>query len=205
MEANCTVVVPHAYTAKWLQILVTSLKECKNDHKFKIMILDNSPDDNYSIRALTESSLGEGVRVVRPPKDSQWHAGSLDYAIDLIDTPYYFATETDCRAVSNGWLDWYFDKMPDEHTAMVGWFWEVPGGKSPDRLYINSSATLYRTDILRRLRAETLRNDNFMICYGTGLKRRMWLQDRLIECWKQKHWGPFQEVRGYQEVFHKVG
>jgi len=198
---DLTIVIPHAFTTKWLQIVIASLKSFKNNYSFDILVMDNSPDGNRSIEGITRTRLGNGVKVIKPHPDLRWHAGALDAAIDIIETPFYFATETDCRALQDYWLDRYFENMTDRWTAMVGWFWEVPG-EAADRLYINSSATLYRTEILRKLKAETLRNDNFMICYGTDLRRRMKMPDRLIGYWRRGNWGPFQEVRGYQEVFH---
>jgi hypothetical protein len=195
---DVTIAIPHAYTTKWLQIVLTSLKAFKNKHEFDILILNNTPE-NDSIRGITETGLSEGVRIEVPPVGSRVHARALDYAIDIIDTPYLFATETDCRALKNNWLDGYFDYMKDEYVAMVGWFWDLPG---TDRLYINSSATLYSMNILKRLRKETLANDNLMICYGTGLKKRYIMSEYLQGLFKNGNWGPFSEQRGYQEIFH---
>jgi len=195
---DATICVPYAYTTKWLQIVLTSLKAFKNDHEFDILVLNNSPD-NDSIKGITETGLSEGVRIVVPPVDSRVHARSLDYAIDIVDTPYLFATETDCQALKDNWLDRYFTHVKDQYVAMVGWFWNIPNS---DRLYINSSATLYNTWILRKLKKETLRNENLMICYGSGLKKRYLMSDHLIKLLKNGDWGCFMEQRGYQEIFH---
>lgn len=195
---DVTVAIPHAYTTKWLQIVITSLKAFNNDHNFDILVLNNTPE-NDSIKGITETGLAENVRIEVPPPGSRVHARALDYAIDIVDTPYLFATETDCRAMKNNWIDGYFKYLRDEYVAMVGWFWDIP---QSDRLYINSSATLYSMKILKRLKKEIFENDQRMICYGTGLTKRYMMTDYLQDLFNNKDWGPFSEQRGYQEVFH---
>jgi len=195
---DATIAVPHAYTTKWLQIVLTSLKAFKNDHTFDILVLNNSPQ-NESILGITETGLADGVRIVVPPEKSRVHARSLDYAIDIVDTPYLFTTDTDCRAMQDNWLDVYFSYMTDEYVAMAGWLWDLPG---TDRLYIVCSAALYNMSILRKLKQEALRNENFMICYGTDLKKRYPMNEHLMDLFKTGNWGCFMEQRGYQEIFH---
>ncbi len=211
------VVVPHARTVKWLQIVVASLKQFKNDAKYDIMVVDNSPPhDLSSIKAITETRLGENV-IIEDNKYSQTraHAGALDYALTIIDPkeyPYFFSAETDCRALRDGWLDWFHSFIQDEYTAMAGWYW--PGG---DREYIHTGGCLYNTNILLRIKKQIEKNDNYMICYGTDLKRRMFLGDMpekftAAAAAVGKHYratlespyhGPFTEQRGFQEIWSK--
>lgn len=216
------VVVPHSRTVKWLQIVVASLKQFKNEAKYDIMVVDNSPPhDLSSIRAIRETSLGEGV-ILEDNKyfQTRAHAGALDYALTIIDEkeyPYFFSAETDCKALRDGWLDWFYSFVQDEYTAMVGWYW--PGG---DREYIHTGGCLYNTKILKRIKKQISENDNYMICYGTDLKKRMYLGDEndikaltaafvpFTEAGKHykgtldsPYHGPFTEQRGFQEIWSK--
>jgi hypothetical protein len=208
------VVIPHCRTVKWLQIAVASIKEMKCEHPFDIMVVNNSPEGDQSLKALTETKLGEGVRI-EENKYIRAHAGALDYALSIIDPeeyPFFFSAETDCRALRPGWLDWFHSFMRDEWTAMAGWFW--PG---TDREYIHTGGCLYRTKILNRIKKQLQANENLMICYGTDLKKRLYLREELSHLntvpelksaglsyrdgMASPHHGPFTEQRGFQEIW----
>jgi len=195
---SATVVIPHALTTKFTQIAVASLKEFSNDHDFDIVVVDNSPG-NPSIRGISETSLGEGVKVLEN-KYYPIHACALDFVLADCETPYFFATESDAQALKDHWLDRYFEQMRDEHVAMVGWYWI---GADKDRDYIAPCATLYNTKILKRIQAQIHLNDNNIICYGTGLKRRYDLaaQHEFEAVVKNRYHGPFSEQRGFQEIW----
>ena len=163
---DVTAVVPFAYTPKWGQIVVSSLKEFKNDLTLDIIVMNNTPS-RKDIEAISETTLGKYVTVMIPPVFQRWHAGALDYAIDKIDTPYMFTIETDCTVDRNNWLDWYAGYMKDDMVAMAGWFWRVGG-----RHYINSSATLYNSRILKKLLKECTDNEDTILCYGLDYEKR---------------------------------
>lgn len=197
MTKLATVVIPHAFTTKWIQILITSLKSFKCDNEFNIWVINNSPPGNRSLEGITETGLSEGVQIIEN-KFMRSHTGALDYALSVIDTPYLFATETDCRALKPNWIDRFFSEMKDDYVAMAGWYW--PGS---DREYISPGACLYNTAILKTLKEEIHRNNSNIICYGRDLKKRFDLS-------KHNHWneyivskfhGPFSEVRGFQEIW----
>ena len=193
---SATVVIPHAITTKWTQIAVASLKAFKNDHDFDIVVVDNSPG-NPSINGITKTSLGEEIEV-RENKYFPSHSCALDYVLTDCETPYLFTTESDAQALKDNWLDRFFVNMKDDSVAMAGWFW--PGA---DRFYMNASATLYNVKILKRIQAQIQANENYMICYGTGLKKRMDLSKHGdFPRWiLSKYHGPFSEVRGFQEIW----
>lgn len=198
-----TVVIPHAYASKWLQICITSLKAFRNDLAFDILVMDNSYG-HPSIQALTNTSLGEGVRVglCKDPKQAG-HQLALDAAIDLVKTDWFFAMETDARMMKDGWLDWYASFIRDQYVAIVGWNWSI--GEHDDRHYISPSGALYQTRILRMLKEECLRNDDLSVCYGWKMDKRINLTidyshtaGKLIP---EHNWGPFSECRGFGNVY----
>jgi hypothetical protein len=192
----CSIVVPYAHTPVWIQICVAAFKAFKNDRDADILIVDNCLyGRGESIKAITETALGEGVTVIPQCKqvaDGRYytsHAAGIDYAIPFIKTPYMFSTESDVTPVRDGWLDWYASFVQDEGTAMVGWFW-------PARHYINPSWTLLNMRILRLIEAEVKNNKETTFVKGEGYRERF----------KQEHWeslikddllGPFSEVRGF--------
>src|SRR3972149_576172 len=106
MNKKALIVIPHSRTTKWLQIVIASIKQFKNNAKFDVMVVNNSPVGDQSLKGITETELGDGIRI----EENQYvraHAGALDYALSIIDEneyPYFFAAETDCRALRNGWM-----------------------------------------------------------------------------------------------------
>ncbi len=210
------VVIPHSRTVKWLQIVVASIKAHPCKAVFDVMVVNNSPAGDESLKALTETELGEGIRI-EENKYVRAHAGALDYTLSIIDPeeyPYFFSAETDCVALRDGWLDWFYGFMRDEWVAMAGWFW--PG---TDREYIHTGGCLYNTAILNRIKKQIHQNENLMICYGSGLKKRLWLGEENAhlntvpelkeagqsyrDSLNSPYQGPFTEQRGFQEIWSK--
>jgi hypothetical protein len=196
-------VVPHAFTSRWTAITVAALKKHKNVADFDILMVDCSPG-HPSIRTITETSLGEGVKVIDPPAPNiAGHQVALDQAIDLVETPWYVAFETDVRVLRDGWLDWLLSFVKDDYVAMVGWNWASDADDS--RHYISPAGALYRTSVLKLLKEECLRNKDMACCYGLDMSKRIdFLKDfphtagKLI---KMGLWGPFLESRGFGNVY----
>lgn len=189
----CTCVIPFAYTPVWIQTCIASFKAVKNSLDAEIMVIDNSETDRrgLDIRALAETSLGEGVKVIPQGKrfeDGRYytsHASALDYAIGFIETPYMFVTESDVTADRDGWLDWFASRLRDEAVAMVGWFW-------PGRKYINPSHTLLNMRILRMIEAEVRNNRETTFVWGKGYAQRF---EQTLEV-AHREWFPRSLLRG---------
>lgn len=196
MTKFATVVIPYCHTPVWIQTCVAAFKAFKNDRDAGILIVDNCLyARGESIKAITETSLGEGVTVIPQGKqlpDGRYytsHASGVDYAIEFVKTPYMFATESDVTPVRDGWLDWYASFIQDEATAMVGWYW-------PNRNYINPSWTLLNMRILRMIDKEIQNNKETILVKGEGYKER-YKQEHFREMIENGLLGPFGEVRGF--------
>ncbi len=201
---TATVVIPHSLTTKWTQISVSSLLEYKNTTDFDILIIDNSYWDP-SIKGITETRLGENVKVVVSKDPGRGgHQLALDYAIDLIDTPWFVAWETDVRVIRDGWLDWFLSFVKDEYVAIVGWYWGTPL-LDDFRHYISTAGALYRTSILKKLKTECILNKDLVFAYGRDMSKRVDIvKDYPITAeWMigKENWGPFCEARGYGNVY----
>lgn len=201
---KATIIIPHAFVTRWLQICVASLKNHTNKADIDILIVDCSPGHN-SIKGITETELGEGVKVIDPPAPNiAGHQVALDHAIDFVDTPWYVAWETDVRVMRDGWLDWMLSYIKDDYVSLVGWNWATDG-YDDSRHYISPAGALYRTSVLKMLKEECLRNKDLAVCYG-------WNMDKRIDIAKEyPHtgaklirigiWGPFLEARGFGNVY----
>uniref|UniRef100_A0A6M3KZQ0 Putative glycosyltransferase n=1 Tax=viral metagenome TaxID=1070528 RepID=A0A6M3KZQ0_9ZZZZ len=194
-----TCVIPFAYTPRWGQIVIASLKAFKNARDFKIVVMNNSPE-RKDIQAILKTPLGEGVTVLAPPANQIWHAGSLEWYVPFLETPYMFALESDCTVNRDGWLDWYASFMKDDFVAMAGWYWMQGEGVDDERHYINSSATLYNSRILKLINQECLNNLDKMICYGVNNEKRL-LHDSTAKRIEERAIGCFSEFRGFQQIY----
>jgi len=196
MTKYATAVIPYCHTPVWIQICVAAFKEFKNDRDLEIMVIDNyTYGRGETIKAITETALGEGVKVIPQGKqvtDGRYytsHASAIDYAVQFIETPYMFATESDVTPVRDGWLDWYASFVQDEGTAMVGWYW-------PERHYINPSWTLLNMRILRMIAEEIRNNRETVFVKGEGYRERF-NQEHWKDLIEQGMFGPFSEMRGF--------
>ena len=194
-----TIIIPFGFTPRWGQIVISSLKAFKNDRDFHVVLMNNSPERN-DIDAVAKTSIGEGIEIQVPPPGQRWHAGSLEYYIPQLKTPYMFALESDCTVNRDGWLDWYAGFMKDEYVAMAGWYWQERPDFDDERHYINASATLYNSNILKLLNAECLANPDSIICYGLENEKRMF-HDTTAKRIEEGYIGCFSEFRGFQQLY----
>ena len=194
MNKKVTIVIPHGHTWKWTQVVVSSFKKTKNNVDYDIMIVNNSSWHN-SIRGITETKLGEGVKVVDNWKPNRFHASALDCAIELIDTEYIFTAETDIMACKDGWLDWYLSFLEGEQkNVAVGYYWDE-GGYVHN--YINPSATLYRTKPVQEFNKLCMDNHDYTMYFGEGFNQTMDIRemDQSYLSWT----GAFAEKRGFKQ------
>jgi len=199
---HTTVVIPFAFTPRWGQIVISSLKAFKNDRDFKIVIMNNSPERN-DIDAVAKTTLGEGVEIRTTTEGQRIHAGSLDDYLPHLETPYMFALESDCTVNRDGWLDWFASYMKDEYMALAGWYW-VEGPDIDDlRHYVNATATLYNSRILKMLYQECMNNQDHEVCYGLKMEKRFYHPETDARV-RKGHVGPFSEYRGFFHMYPVV-
>jgi len=197
-----TVVIPAAYTPRWLQICVSSFAKYKNEKDFNILVMNNSPDFPM-IEAISQTELIGHVDhiAITPYAQDRGHGLSLDYAIELVNTPFFFATETDGRPLRDGWLDWFAAFMKDDEVAMAGWLWEQAPDIDDGRKYISPGGTLYNTKILKLLKRECQRNKSHTICYGANNLRRHEIEGIYHELLDRGSFGPFTDCRGFHNLY----
>lgn len=156
----------HGHTAKWLQTVIQSLKNNPNQAESDIYVACSWPG-HPSIKALTETPLGEGVTLIDCKRRLHSHATGLEEILELVwdkGYDYFFACETDCRAMKPGWLDWYLSFMSMPNVVMAGFFWE----EGTNHYNINPSATLYRMDMLKKYHTEARNNNEDIFWHPRG-------------------------------------
>src|SRR5882724_955958 len=153
------VAVPHSHSWFWTQACVSSLVRCPpraDGFAVVVAVVDNSPW-SPAIKGVTETRLGEYVRVVPNHKSNKFHASALDCVVETMDFDYLMALETDVLALSPGWLQWFVDQMRGTDFAVGMWHHEQ---------FVNPSCTLYRGSVLKDM-MKWCRGDMYIDC-GKG-------------------------------------
>jgi hypothetical protein len=157
------VALAHGHVPKYLQLVINSMKQMKNNVEFDIYVAETWPG-HPSIKAITENDLGDNVTIIQCQRRKHSHATALEEILEHIwdkDYKYFFATETDCRAVTDHWLDWFVNMLEtNDKAALAGFFWD----EGNNHYNINPSATLYRMDMLKQYHTEA-RNNNSDVFY----------------------------------------
>jgi len=165
--SRVAIALSHGHAAKWLQVIINSLKTMDNDIEADIYVAATWPG-HPSIEAITETALGEDVTVMDCIRRRQSHATGLDEILELIwddDYQYMFCTETDCLATKPGWLDWFVQQIESkENCGMAGFFWN----EGTNHYNINPSATLYDVNMLKKYHKECTDNNEGIFWHPRG-------------------------------------
>lgn len=165
--SKIAIALAHGHIPKYLQIVINSLKQTKNEVQSDIYVAETWPG-HPSIKAITETELGENVTVIQCQRRKHSHATALEEILEAIwdkDYEYMFCTETDCRAVQDGWLDWFHNFLKDDpRRGMAGFFWS----EGMNHYNINPSATLYRMDMLKQYHKEARENNSDVFYHPRG-------------------------------------
>ncbi len=196
------IAMAHGHTAKWLQTVIHSLKENPNHIDSDIYVACTWPG-HPSIRALTETELGEGVTLIdcNRLRRLHSHATGLEEILEHIADKgydYMFTCETDCRAVKPGWLDWFVSFMEDVNRptfalpmGLAGFFWH----EGTNHYNINPSGTIYSMEMLLQYHKEARENNEDIFWHPKG--NRMGTDGGMDPTIKDLV-GVFAETRGIQ-------
>lgn len=190
------IAITHGHAAKWLQVVTNSIKRWKNEIEADLFIACSWPD-HASIKAITETKLGDGVHIHNCQRRLHSHATGLDEILEFIadkdEYTHMFTTETDCVAACDNWLDWFYGFMKDDPSiGMAGFFWD----EGNNHFNINPSGTLYRKDMLLKYHQEVRDNNEDMFWHPRG--NRAGHEDGMDSQIKDVA-GIFSETRGIKD------
>lgn len=138
------ILIPHYKSWKWLPIAVNSFKQYPFSIEHEIIVCDGSPG-HPSIRAITETSLGEGVKVVSGDPELPSHGQGLSLAWEQASPgcDWAFTTETDAVALRHGWGEPYIkasvgSDLIGPHMALAGGKFVHPAGAMYSRRLIDA-------------------------------------------------------------------
>ncbi len=137
-----TITFPHYETWRWTSIAVEALKRFPFPTEHEIIVVNNSPH-SQSIKCLTETSLGEGVRIIDGDPEITSHGQALSLAYEASDSDWIFTCESDSFPVRDSWGHEYVKASEDfdyigPHMALAGGVFIHPCGALASRKVVEA-------------------------------------------------------------------
>lgn len=208
-----SLIVPHFRTWRWTSICIHAFKKYGMLVDSEIIVCDNSPG-HHSIKCLTETPLGDGVKIVSGEPDFTSHGRGYEKAYEIAAGDWIFTSETDSFPTRHGWFNEYIKASAD--CDMVGP--EVP--QSSGR-YIHPAGCAVRRTVLDAAIAWQATHKDWLfvpgmaVALGTSNRpyhvvcSKVWLNSfahelpaydsimQAVELWARC--GPWQEMRSFDE------
>lgn len=101
-----SIIIPTFKTWRWTAICINAFKTYGVPVDSEIILVDNAPD-HPAIKAITETSLGDGVKVLEGERDFPSHGRGYEIALKQATGDCIFCSETDSFPTRHGWFDEY--------------------------------------------------------------------------------------------------
>lgn len=159
-----SIIFSHWRTFRWTPITVHFFKKYQWPFEWELLIANNSPDCP-SIKAITETPLGEGVKIIEGETDFPSHGRGNELCLEHIspETTHVFFTESDAFPIQDNWANAYIKEAAN--FDLIGP--EIPQGSGR---YIHPAGSLYSIEIFKRMRE-----------WQDGIKDWLFCSDAAIE------------------------
>lgn len=134
-----SIIFSHWKTWKWTPITVHFFKKYQWPFEWELIIANNSVD-HPSIRSITETELGEGVKIVQGEPDFPSHGRGNEIALHHATGSHVFFTESDAFPIQDNWFEPYIKHVADYD--LIGP--EIPQGSGR---YIHPAGSLYNRQV----------------------------------------------------------
>jgi len=107
-----SIILAHWQTWKWTAICLYNFQKYGLPIESEIIVCDNSPD-HPSLKALMQTQLGDGVKVVEGERDFNSHGRGYELCLKEATGDHIFCAETDSFPVRVGWFDEFVKASAD--------------------------------------------------------------------------------------------
>lgn len=203
-----SVLIPHYLSYRWIAACIWHFKQYPLSIDHELIVCDNSMG-HPSIKALTETSLGEGVRVVSGDPDLPSHGHGYELCAAVADGDWFFTAENDSFPTRHGWFEQYV-KDAGEGCELIGPLMPMASGR-----YIHPAGACVSRRAVDQAKAWQDRNKDWFHCNEAGLELKVsdwgchvtahkdWLQQKemsdalaqKIENWRKAE--AWQEMRSF--------
>lgn len=157
-----SILLPHFRAVKWLAIAVHALKRYEPDVPWELVVCNNSPG-HPSIKILTETELGDGVKIVDGQADFPSHGKGLFFAYQAADplSDWIMTMESDSLPIRDNWSH-EFIKASSRYD-LIGPEMKMGGGT-----YIHPCGAIVRRSVLEEHAAWRKRYSDWKFCPGAA-------------------------------------
>lgn len=213
-----SILIPHFKTWRWTAICVWHFRQFGIPVDSEIILVDNSPG-HPSIKAITETDLCDGIRLLDGDPEFTSHGNGYDIAARAATGDYFFTAETDSFPTRHGYFDEYVKAVGDDFDLIGP---EIP--QSSGRYVHPAGALLSAKVYLAAMRWQERMREWFfcpggavmmrysdrpyhVVAHASELPDRVLLHSALeteIARWAKV--GPYQEMRSFNEdTFENYG
>lgn len=157
-----SIIFSHWNTFRWTAIAVHQFKKFQFPLEWELIIADNSVG-HPSIKVITETSLGEGVKVVQGEPDFPSHGRGNEIALGHATGSHIFFTESDAFPIQDAWGNEYVKASASYD--LVGP--EIPQGSGR---YIHPAGSLYDRKILDHHKVWRESVSNWLFCPDAAIE-----------------------------------
>jgi hypothetical protein len=205
-----SIILAHFKTWRWTAVCIHNFKQFGIPVDSEIIVCDNSPG-HPSIKCLTETPLGDGIKIVQGNPDFPSHGQAYQKCFESSTGDWIFTAESDSFPIRHGWFDEYV--KASAHYDYIGPEMPMGGGT-----YIHPAGALTRRSLIKDAEKWQDRHKDWVFIPGAGAKLKTadkgyhvvaakeWLEDlplvdaameKEIELWKNV--GVWQEMRCFDE------
>lgn len=121
-----SILIPHYLSFKWITACIWQFKTYPPSIEHEIIVCDNSMGHS-SIKALTETELGDGVKIVQGDPDLPSHGHGYELCYAKADGDWMFTAENDSFPTRHGWFESYV-KSAGEGYELTGPYMPMASG-----------------------------------------------------------------------------
>jgi hypothetical protein len=194
-----TIAFAHYATWRWTAIAVHALKTFKFPLEHEIIVVNNSPHDQ-SIRCLTDTPLGEGVRIIPGDPTIPSHGQALSLAYEASDSDWIFTSESDALPIQDSWGNEYVKAAAN--FDYIGPWMALAGGK-----FIHPCGAMAHRKVIEAAKEWRKKHSDWV--FATGCAPELGLSDKgyHVSCTKEflESQSPSQAIRDDVELWKKAG
>lgn len=206
-----SILIPHFRTWRWTAVCIWHFKKFGLPVPSEIILVDNSPG-HPSIKAITQTELGEGVKVLSGDPEFASHGNGYDIAARAATGTHFFTAETDSMPTRCGWFDEYvkavgdgYDLIGPEIPQSAGRYVHPAGALLDSRVY--NAAIRWQKNQAEwffcpgaAVMMQYADRGYHVVCRGEDALRRVLSTSALakeIDIWAKA--GPYQEMRCFED------
>lgn len=186
-----SILIPTFKTFRWTAICINAFKEFGIPVESEIILCDNSPG-HPSIKAISETSLGEGINILAGDPEFPSHGQGYQKAYEHSDGDYIFTAESDSFPNRHGWFDEYIKASAD--FSFIGPEMPMGGGT-----YIHPAGALISRKSIEAAEQWQKAHTQWVFIPGAGAKLKLsdmgyhvvahedWLNDLPVVDEKMRH------------------